>query len=50
MWYFPSLADFSAGMGRPSSSVPKKAEFDMESITTVLDSVKFSFSIDDVIS
>ncbi len=42
-WYRPSSSDFSTGMGRPSSSVPRKAVFDMESITTVSISVKLSF-------
>jgi hypothetical protein len=42
-WYRPSATDFSAGMGSPSSSVPRKAVFDMESITTVSISVSFNF-------
>ncbi len=43
-WYCPSSSDFSAGMGRPSSSVPRKAEFDIGSIMTVSNSVRFNFS------
>jgi hypothetical protein len=42
-WYCPSSTDLAAGMGSKSSSVPRKAEFDIGSITTVSFSVRFNF-------
>ncbi len=41
--YRPSSSNFAAGMGSPSSSVPKKAEFDIRSIMLVSCSMSLKF-------